>query len=69
MFLWSEINLVPYGSKFSSNNSKNSDENFFKQKYKVGQTRPEANLPGGANLDIFYFKIREFIICGFVYYG
>ena len=33
----------------------------------VGQKWPLANLPGGANLDIFYFKIREFIICGFVY--
>ena len=67
MFLCSEIILVPYGSKFSSNNSKNSDENFFTQKSTVGQKWPEANLPGGANLDIFYFKIREFIICGFVY--
>ena len=33
---------------------------------KEWQKWPVANLPGGANLDIFYFKIREFIICGFV---
>ena len=60
MFLCSELILVPYGSKFSTNNSKNSDENVFKQNSK-------KKLPGGTNLDIFYFKIREFIICGFVY--
>ena len=61
MFLCLELILVQYGSKLSTNISKNSDENVFKQKIKK-----KKNLPGWANLDIFYFKIREFIICGFV---
>ena len=40
---------------------------FLSRNIRWGKHGQNANLPGGANLDIFYFKIREFIICGFVY--